>query len=247
MSISKHVKSLGVEIEGGISHAHLRHMENTFKNMCVGEDSSVNVPGYEITCIELRFWSTILGEVFGFAREVFAGEFKQNKTCGNHIHLRFKDETWKVLTYPYPWETFICQYKDKFPKAKYITRLLNHFCEGRYNPIFILTQLRTHHRSSARYTAINFNSIYLYGTIEVRIMPGARDFHEYKQMVLFVVRAIEDILRLSFSFTRTFKLRKQLLSEGGTVSCAKLLSAREVNLHKPFWKIHGNLTMTERA
>lgn len=170
-------------------------------------------------------------EVLNFASEVFGGNFGQNKTCGNHIHLRFSSEVWKLFTFPTLWEGFIRKYKERFPGAKYSSRLRNRYCEAGYNPHVVCEQLLARGRSSSRYKAINFNSINLYNTVEVRIMPRAQGFHDFKQMLLFTIDTIEKVLETPFSYASPACPKRGTLLKEVKIICVRLSSAIRISRH----------------
>lgn len=195
----KWIKSVGAEFEGGgpwvlkdILSAYDAHVD-------IGGDGSVNVPckGYDcsdwVSDFEIRYWSVNPIDLEIFADLLWSHGFRQNSTCGNHMHFRFASSL--ALYYLSDMEFvdyYISQYKNVFNGTKYLDRLNNRYSRVYYNEYELIDNIMGH---GSRYHAINFISLYeRQRTLEVRIMPYARNSQEWKKMFRFNMWVIESYL-----------------------------------------------------
>ncbi len=152
----------------------------------------------DIEDAEIKFWNEDLNTIFKVVNYLFNNcKFKQNETCGNHIHIRFENnDYYKLFTFKKVYKYFIKCYTEKWNNYdKYILRLNNKYCKAIWKLEYINNQLKTHTtKSSKRYTAINFNSINLYNTLEFRIAPYFNNFEEFKEYVLWFIETIDKII-----------------------------------------------------
>jgi hypothetical protein len=198
----KYINSVGVELECMLpNYDWYEDVINTIVNagfdgtrFDISDDGSVCVNVNGISSVELKYWSEDIDELLRFVKFVFSLGFKQNNSCGNHIHFRFKDEILGLLTYNSFYEDFIKKYQIKYKdKVKYINRLTNSFC--RYDLVNESNILRQLSGFGNRYSSINFLSLHEHQkTIEFRILPYVTSFREYKGAFNFVVNTINKII-----------------------------------------------------
>lgn len=127
--------------------------------------------------------------------------FGQNDSCGNHIHLSFKEEMlgFACFTFKKYWDMIITSYKEKFinseyyDRIKYANRFKCGFCNPQYdyrNIILIINK----NEDAERMKAINLLSYEKHGTVEFRMMPYAEDWNEYIDQIKWLIETVETIL-----------------------------------------------------
>jgi len=199
----KYIESIGLELEGGICEEDVISLENTLNNdqyirYSVGYDGSVwvNKP-YGKECrwihdVEIKFWSYDINELEDFVKTLFNTSFRQNPSCGNHHHFKFKSNLYiiSLLTNYEFIDYYIINYINTFKDIpKYMDRLYNRYCRS-FRDIYDLIDNIT----SYRYYAVNFQSVIKHGTLEIRIMPYAKNSNEYMYMLMFNINTIESYL-----------------------------------------------------
>lgn len=199
------IKSIGAELEGG-GPANLEKIITKYdvkEKVSVGSDASVNVPcplDYDcwnwVSDFEFRYWSTNPFDLELFADLLWGNGFRQNHTCGNHMHFKFNSTL--ALYYLSEWdfiEYYINMYRKTFEKKpKYIRRL-----ESRYSRMYFdeYQLIENIFATGSRYHVINFISLYEdQRTLEIRIMPHAKDSNEWRRMLWFNITTIESYLNL---------------------------------------------------
>lgn len=166
----------GIEFECGGLTTSVDKLKSLIKGIDLGIDTSVNVkPPLDIkkewmANLEIRYCSEKIADIHEFYKTVFSLGFIQNSTCGNHIHISFKKNAWKILTYPRIISTFYREYQQRFGnQIKYIERMKNGYCKA-ISPRkdTIQKDIEGH---GFRYKAVNFNALKKHGTVEFRIFP----------------------------------------------------------------------------
>jgi hypothetical protein len=212
--ISRHIRSLGLELEGGILSYKLSEFEEKMYSQfedfdiyySVGSDGSVNVPcpsSYSYrecyrwySSVEVRFWHDDINVLIYFVKELWNHGFKQNSTCGNHMHIRFDNIFYaSIFSLLDAQLMFINEYKNQFfGNPKYMYRLSNQYSQACTTQLCINDNMLNKYGS--RYRAINFRSITDkgYSTLEIRIMPYANDANELISMMMFNINTIEKII-----------------------------------------------------
>jgi hypothetical protein len=202
----KYVSSVGVEIECGIPDREgvrwVQAFEGSDSRFSYGSDGSVAVPNCYDSDAELRYWAPIeeWGRFVTVLRWLWEEiGIKQNYTCGNHIHIRMRDDWMQALVHPRFVKFFQRCYLNFAQKQsdpqKYIARTI-----GSYSSFYrwrsyqdLENQVRESYQvSGSRYRSINYWSIHdSQRTLEFRIMPWAENFQEHLNMILFTVRSVE--------------------------------------------------------
>jgi hypothetical protein len=216
--ITENIKSIGIELEGGINSEDLKKLKNFVKENNLsdyfgyGYDYSVNVDGKDYYNIEIRFWNSDLNVFFKFIEFVFNEcRFKQNDSCGNHIHIKFVDneKALSIFSYRKSWKMFLDEYKkyaysftDEKTMNKYLGRLENRYCLAKYNTKIVISQLRHYEKDSSRYRAINLNSYNLNKTIEIRILPYFSNSDEAKKSIIWLIKTIDKIYNVRKSLMK---------------------------------------------
>lgn len=102
----------------------------------------------------------------------------QNETCGNHFHIQLKkgEKVAKLFTF----EEIIQETKD-FLKSLGLGRESNSYCSfSNFTPSVMENQFFSSYKSSrCRYTPININPYYKYGTIECRYLPAFNNAEDH--------------------------------------------------------------------
>lgn len=201
----KMIVSVGAEFEGGICYEELTRLERNLERLGFDRsrysrdyDTSVNVEhGYDcdwIYDIEIRYWSYSADELARFAKYLFDNTFKQNETCGNHMHFRFRmhDLAVSYIMQLDNVSRYIIEYKNRFgAHRKYAARLRNNYSKA----ISGLHDLFSNIYYRDRYFALNAVSYFeSQNTFEVRIMPYAKDYREWVEMLEFNIETLEKIL-----------------------------------------------------
>jgi hypothetical protein len=138
---------------------------------------------------------------------LWAHGFKQNETCGNHMHFRFRNTFYVSIFTMYD---AVKEYLDAYIKTfrnrrKYLSRLHNNYSKVIEDEEDIARNLL-----DDRYYAINLLSFFKHSarTLEIRIMPYAGNANEYIKMLTFNLTAIDRIVdRYKDGFTKSFEIR----------------------------------------
>jgi hypothetical protein len=222
----KYIRSVGVELEGGMCASKLKEFKealqqaDAFKDVYgrlqVGADGSVNV-GVECgsedkayTDLELKTWIEVekLEQLVGFVKLLWSYGFKQNQTCGNHMHLRFRNTFYvSIFTMYDAVREYLETYRQTFRnRRKYLQRLHNNYSRAIVDEEDIAINLL----DDDRYYAINLLSFFKHSarTLEIRIMPYARNADEYIRMLTFNLVTVDRIVdKYKDAFRREFELR----------------------------------------
>jgi hypothetical protein len=209
------IKSVGVELEGGIWQDVFDELSrDEDERIKVGWDGSVYVEKPEdterpwVSDAEIRFWSEDPETVLYFVKWLFESGFKQNRTCGNHMHYTFHFQPIVItcISNINFVNDFLLHYISKFGnREKYKRRLDNNYCRDYGNDI----DLDKNYCYGDRYRAINFDAIHKHGTLEIRVMPHAYNFDEYKEMFWFNYNTLNFLIS---KYVRTIKVRENILS-----------------------------------
>jgi hypothetical protein len=205
----RYVISVGVEVECGIQEDEdyrklwewVRENEEVSERFECGSDGSVAVGGCAWRSLELRYWVEVdqwewMEKVLKFLWEEV--RIRQNSTCGNHVHLRVKEEYLPLLVYP----QFILYFQRSYTifgqrqknPIKYYRRR-----RGSYSAFYrgdIEGQVIQQYRGGgSRYRAVNYQSLHEWQrTIEIRVMPYAEDYNEHLAQITFVLRVVENYI-----------------------------------------------------
>jgi hypothetical protein len=221
----KYIRSVGVELEGGMCASKLKGFKealqadafkDVYRRLEIGRDGSVNVnlecdSNDEVyTNLELRTWIEVekLEQLIGFVKLLWAHGFKQNPTCGNHMHLRFRNTFYvSIFTMYDAVREYLNAYRKTFRnKRRYLQRLHNNYSRAIVDEEDIARNLL----DDDRYYAINLLSFFKHAarTLEVRIMPYARNADEYIQMLIFNLVTIDRIVdKYKDAFKTSFEVR----------------------------------------
>jgi hypothetical protein len=184
------IKSLGVELEGGIDRDKLRNVkrwirkndfEENFINKC---DGSVSVHDRELSGAELCFWHENIDKVKAFLKVCYDNGFLTNSTCGFHVHLKAQNtrEMVELFSFKKIQDLFLQEYKKYMEnmspedRSKYQRRLTNSYCKAQYNESNVISALKN--GNSDRYRAINLNAFRSHRTMEIRLLPYQKDYAE---------------------------------------------------------------------
>lgn len=206
--ITPNIHSIGIELECGVDDKGLDRITNWVKtnkldsHLRVDDDGSVEVYDKDNGNAEIKFWHEDRAKFMEFITFAFSedgGNIEQNSSCGNHMHIRFKDNerAMAIMCYEPVWNEFIDKYtryantKRKYAK-KYLNRLRCSYCRSNYNEDLIYNQISS---SADRYTMFNFNAIHRYNTIEVRLMPYFKGVLEAKQSVKWLIDTLNTMYR----------------------------------------------------
>lgn len=204
------IKSVGIELEGGYCPKCVNPILDEYWRLLhidMGSDGSVKVyyrckehgdigtTNSDECHGEIRAWTDAkhLNQLFNFMQKLYAsGGFKQNRTCGNHIHIKFKNkEAWKTFTFEDKWKEFINRYVTSFKMKKYSNRLNCRYCSSRWDgrpPIPISWD-------TSRYSMINFQSlIERQKTLEFRILPYFANAKEAQRSCQTMLDIIDDMV-----------------------------------------------------
>ena len=230
MIMTKYIRSIGVELEGGMCAGKLREFKEAlpatafreiYRRLEAGVDGSVAV---DVECddsdeayrkLELKTWVEVekLEQLIGFVKLLWAHGFKQNATCGNHMHFRFRNTFYVSVFTMYD---AVREYLDAYIRTyrrrrKYMQRLYNNYSKAIEDEEDIARNLL----GDDRYYAINLLSFFKHSerTLEVRIMPYARNADEYIEMLNFNLVTVDAIVdKYKDTFRRSFEIRPFRLS-----------------------------------
>jgi len=213
----KYIRYIGLELEGGMCEGALKYLADLMIDVgdryYEGYDGSVHVPRpprCEQHCelsnkcdrffryswyndVELKFMSDDINEIREFVETVWSLGFRQNESCGNHMHFSFRTNNLYIISLLSSWsfiKYYLSRYIARFCKIeKYMKRLENNYCRVIKSYDDLIKNI-----TEDRYYAINFRAVYKHSTIEIRIMPYADNAEEYLQMLMFNVNTIESYL-----------------------------------------------------
>lgn len=195
-----HIKSVGLELEGGLSDSGLSRIREYAEARGLGGQFDVHVePSLDVPCrhpdVELRFWSSSLQAVSDFIRYVYGeGGFMTNTNCGFHIHLKFEDMPSAVSLFSSKSvrDEFRAMYRERFgPTGRYMDRFYNRSCSG---DTFLAAEDQDHAWIPYdRESAINLKSFVKHGTIEFRILPNMLRGEEAVGSMLWLVCTADNL------------------------------------------------------
>ena len=215
--ISKYIYSIGWEAEGGIcleDYDMIAENPKFYGRVELGGDLSVDVRKsmnvrtdcYWKSNAEIKYWDYDFERFKEFVRTLFSLSFRQNSTCGNHFHLKFKSLLYASLFSQYEAQKmfidkYVSTYKDQ---KKYMARLNNNYSKAPEDISDIIKNF--YGPREFRYYAINFQSFFShsYETLEFRIMPYAKDADELISQATFIITTVEEII--SKFYKRSIKI-----------------------------------------
>jgi hypothetical protein len=205
----KWVESVGVELEGGVPESAIRFVENKLSMFGLdsrfdfGYDGSVHVskPPYVrdrwYGDAELRFWveTRRIEILFDLVVTLWRYGFRQNSTCGNHVHLKFVRNLQTIsLIFT---EEFVKEFERRYAVyarsrgEKYTARIENHYCAFYEFHDFPAT---LYYYCTTRYCAVNYRSVDENETLEIRILPHAEDAIEYIDNLVWLLKTVDSIV-----------------------------------------------------
>jgi hypothetical protein len=247
----KYIKSIGIELEGGFYNCedgdyfyqevvNKKDWSSRFK---WGNDGSVNLgEDYYYSDVELKFWSYDINEILDFVKFAFDCNFEQNRSCGNHIHIRTKrKDYYDLMSNEEFFDVFIDEYKKKFKdRKKFLNRLYHNYCTVENLSERIKNQIKK--ETSYRYTAINFLSLKEeQKTLEFRILPYANDFQEYKEMFLWLIEVVERLINEFVLGERTIEKRLSIIERDNLTLIERIL--KRINNCEVEFKILSSKTI----
>jgi hypothetical protein len=205
----KWVESVGVELEGGVPARAIDIVTNKLEKIGLGSrfdfgyDGSVHVPKPPYirdrwySDAELRFWveTDRIEILFDVVNTLWKNGFRQNSTCGNHVHLKFIHNL-QTLSLIFS-EEFVEEFEKKYTiyararGEKYTARIKNHYCAF-YE--FHSFPAALYYYCESRYHAVNFRSVDENETLEIRILPYAEDEIEYIDNLIWLLKTVDRIV-----------------------------------------------------
>jgi len=228
-----YIVSIGVELEGGIRWSDLeliRKKYDSTNRYDDGHDGSVHVSNpnnyYDwVDDVEIKYWSYDINDVLQFAKYVWSLGFKQNSSCGNHHHFRFIYNellVTEVIASKEFIEMFQREFTEKFgARDKYYKRIDSRWCKFYYtnDDKWLNDQIIGNWYLGDRYKAINFRSLVDYQkTLEIRIMPFAQNYFEWRSQLMFNYNTINKIINVLLT-NRELKFELEL----GTIEDADII------------------------
>lgn len=196
----ENIRCVGAEIEGGSQYRlssvfeELYHMAENFE---VGTDGSIS--GFQWT-YEVRFHDYNISKLLKVAEKVF-NILKQNRSCGNHFHFSFVNTAAAAEFFNlYPHLRLAELYERFFGKRKkYMDRFNCGWCDVPKNTNDLMRNIRHN-----RYYAINLQALKKHKTVEIRLMPFASSFAEWKKQLAFTINFVEDTLQHSDEYAEKY-------------------------------------------
>jgi hypothetical protein len=205
----KWVESVGVELEGGVPERAIDIIISKLEKLGLshrfdfGYDGSVHVPKPSYvrdrwySDAELRFWveTNRIEILFDVVSTLWKHGFKQNSTCGNHVHLKFVNNL-QTLSLIFC-EEFVKKFEKKYAVyarargEKYTARIENHYCAFYEFHDF---PAALYYYCTSRYCAVNYRSIDENETLEIRILPYAEDAIEYIDNLVWLLKTVDGIV-----------------------------------------------------
>jgi hypothetical protein len=239
---NRFIHSFGIELEGGVPNSTVLEIERWLREIDLeyrfdfGYDGSVNVdPPYIyrnewIWDAELRFWieTEKIEILLELIWRLWEKGFRQNSTCGNHVHIKFYDNVY-VLTLIFN-EKFVELFQRKYYAYalrrktqygdKYIRRMYNNYCKFLDRTAF--PEVLYVYQNS-RYYAVNFCSVDENDTLEIRILPYCDSPKEFAENLVWLNRVLnglikkfvdrEKILSVRISIPKPEKIKPEVIEE----------------------------------
>ena len=230
--ISEHIVSLGIELEGGMKPNTRSIIETKFSkwglNLNVAESGDGSVhrsydwPASLVTT-ELKFFAEKLIDIKHFLEWSYKyGDVRTNSSCGMHVHVMFTNHSYTLfaLARQPVMRDFHNKYREHFKdNQKYLGRLSNRFCKENNLSTGRLVQSMVH-SNYERYYSVNFASTRKHsvlnieqgktirspGTLEIRVLPGQDTAKEAYSSILWLVEALEDIIRTYVNYRVWIKI-----------------------------------------
>lgn len=211
--ITKNIKSIGIELEGCTNEYDFDELHNYINNknekyIKISGDGSIRTTPVNPIDIEVKIWNNNLNDFYEMVEYCF-GFIEQNKSCGNHIHFKFKDDkkAFNLFGFKFVWNLFEKMYmqhlNQRFKtnsarKQKYASRLTNPYCENKYDLNGTIAEYTYLHNKSigktlCRYKMINIKSFYKHKTLEIRLLPYFTSITELKLSVNWLISTIDKI------------------------------------------------------
>lgn len=209
--ISKYIKSVGFELECGVNEDYEKFKKlRENERFEVGFDESVRVSGCYYSSMEFKFWSENLKEIWQIGRILWEKlGILQNQTCGNHFHFRFTDEVKDGVFWQDFIKKFFEEYKKNFKEEKYLERLNNPYCRANSEDY---VERFLDNCDLSRYKAVNFLSFGRHKTLEIRVMPYAKNFKEWKRQLLFEIKFINNYFK-KFKKIEKIEIKEEKLNK----------------------------------
>lgn len=233
--ISDQIESIGIELEGGLNSNELTEVLDYVKSYKIEKqydrntDPSVRVYDKELSNTEIKFWNKNVDEFFDFVEYCFDIGLKQNSSCGNHIHIKFKEieKAVSVFSFKPAWDEFINKYKEfaenHEDSEKYLKRLNSQWSKSKRNEKKLIGQLKANSKHMcSRYTAINLNAYNLFKTIEFRILPYFKNFDEAENTITWLIETVNEIMNKYTTVAQKIMTKRYKLSVE-TIECSKTL------------------------
>jgi hypothetical protein len=194
------IESIGIELECGLDERDWTVLEDycrekgTLVHLSYGSDASVYVEGYDKDACEIRYWDYSVEDLCKFVRKAFE-MIGQNSSCGNHLHIRFKDmkQAMSIFSYSGTHALLKSKYVKKWGETtKYYNRLRNRYCNGSYSEDAVDSQLKRAFKDTSRYRMINLNAYKETKTIEFRILPNFDSGREAEESIKAYVGMVCD-------------------------------------------------------
>jgi len=216
--------SMGIEFECGYSTMN-RDLESklraTVNDFTIDYDGSVYVLDATVTNAELKFWSSDPdGLTNAIDILISKAKAKQNATCSNHRHVRFKHAQ-KILSEQFKLKRSLLRFREDylrtFQNDLYIARLNNYYSrnslewsdseiayelakrffgsrayEERHDRNYEQREYKKQFYEETRYYFINFCSYYEHKTLEFRVYPNVNDSDEFHTQSEHLKRFIEN-------------------------------------------------------
>lgn len=218
--ISQWVKTLGVELEGGMLSSSYSKISRIFKkwnldnNVSSSYDGSIRRTsdwGTTLVSNELKFWAENLIDIKHFLDWAYkVGNVKTNSSCGFHLHVMFVDHPYTLFSFARKEvvKQFHDAYIEKFhDNPKYLSRLENHYSKrNNFSNRFLIESMTKGYGD--RYVSVNFCSVAKHstqveisgrfvrypGTLEFRVFPYQETSKEAYETVKWLIKTIDDIL-----------------------------------------------------
>jgi hypothetical protein len=225
-SANKYVHSYGVELEGGIPNSAIIEIERWLREINLedhfdyGYDGSVNVEAPYIhrrewiSDAELRFWieTERIEVLLELVWRLYEKGFRQNSTCGNHIHIKFYNNEY-ILMLIFN-EKFVEMFQRKYQAYaykrraqygdKYIRRMYNNYCKFAERTAF--PEILYIYQNS-RYYAVNFCSVDENSTLEFRILPHCESPKEFAENLVWLNRVLNGLIQKFVNMEKILSIR----------------------------------------
>lgn len=229
------------KIPEGVDQQRIWFHNNVNKRCTVGTDGSLHSDvGKYAREFRLGIFRNDTGliDIGNIVRKIRHLGFRCNNTCGMHIHVDVHDYHCQKFDFSKTFPAFSAFEPVLFCMV-HPSRIINHYCKK-------FDEISNCDRFSDRYSAINFNSLNKYGTIELRLFSGSTQASRVTFFTYLSVRMVDWILK-NHEFRGKISLAEALNLDEKMIKYAKLLYEKQLEKREIFDIEYKTVSITDKV